>query len=93
MRQQHPAIPLLKLTTINISADFAGYARVGDWLEARVDIQKIGRRLVFANAFLMTGSERIARVSAVFARNAVKDRSSGAETRHAPGTTRAAAEI
>ena len=55
--------PPLKLTTINISADFAGHARVGDWLEARVDIQKIGRRLIFANAFLMVGSERIARVS------------------------------
>lgn len=85
--------PPFKLTTVNISADFAGYARVGDWLEARVDIQKIGRRLVFANAFLMAGSERIARVSGVFARNAVQDGSSGAETRHAPGATPAAAEI
>jgi hypothetical protein len=73
MRQQHPAIPLLKLTTINISADFAGYARIGDWLEARVDIQKIGRRLAFANAFLMAGSDRIAWVSGVFARNAGQD--------------------
>jgi acyl-coenzyme A thioesterase 13 len=85
--------PPLKLTTINISADFAGYARVGDWLEARVDIQKFGRRLVFANAFLMIGSERIARSSAVFARNAVQEGSGGAETRHAGGTTPAAGEI
>jgi acyl-coenzyme A thioesterase 13 len=93
MRQQHPAIPLLKLTTINISADFAGYARIGDWLEARVDIQKIGRRLAFANAFLMAGSDRIAWVSSVFARNAGQDGSSAAETRHAQGATPAAAEI
>ena len=85
--------PPLNLTTVNISADFAGYARVGDWLEARVDIQKIGRRLVFANAFLMVGSERIARISAVFARITVQDRSSGAETRHVPDVTPAAAEI
>jgi acyl-coenzyme A thioesterase 13 len=61
--------PLLRLTTVNISADFAGYARVGDWLEAQVDIQRIGRRLIFANAYLVIGSERIARVSAIFARN------------------------
>jgi uncharacterized protein (TIGR00369 family) len=62
--------PPLSLTTVNISADFAGHARVGDWLEAHVDIQKIGRRLVFANAYLVVGVERIARASAIFARNA-----------------------
>jgi uncharacterized protein (TIGR00369 family) len=62
--------PPLSLTTANLSADFAGHAKVGDWLEAHVDIQKIGSRLVFANAYLLVGAERIARVSAVFARNA-----------------------
>jgi len=45
------------------------YRVKGDRLEAHVDLQKIGRRLVFANAYLVVGSERIARVSAVFARN------------------------
>jgi acyl-coenzyme A thioesterase 13 len=60
--------PPLALTTVNIAADFAGHAQVGDWLEAQVDIQKIGRRLVFANAYLMVGVELIARVSAIFAR-------------------------
>jgi acyl-coenzyme A thioesterase 13 len=62
--------PPLSLTTVNISADFAGHARVGDWLEAHVDIQKIGQRLVFANAYLVVGVERIARASAIFARSA-----------------------
>ncbi len=61
--------PPLSLTTVNVSADFAGYARVGDWLEADVDIQKIGQRLVFANAYLVVGVERIARASAIFVRN------------------------
>jgi|HubBroStandDraft_6_1064221.scaffolds.fasta_scaffold721482_1 acyl-coenzyme A thioesterase 13 len=61
--------PPLRLTTVNISADFAGQARLGGWLEAHVDIQKIGRRLVFANAYLVVGSERIARVSAIFSRS------------------------
>lgn len=64
--------PPLTLTTVNISADFVGHARVGDWIEAQVDIQKIGRRLVFANAYLVVGVERIARVSAIFARNAAE---------------------
>jgi acyl-coenzyme A thioesterase 13 len=57
------------LTTVNIGADFAGQARLGDWLEAHVDIQNIGRRLIFANAYLVVGSERIARVSAIFSRS------------------------
>jgi acyl-coenzyme A thioesterase 13 len=64
------ADPPLSLTTANISTDFAGYAKIGDWVEAHVDIQKIGSRLVFANAYLLVGSERVARASAVFARNA-----------------------
>ena len=61
--------PPLSLTTANICADFAGHAKIGDWVEAHVDIQKIGHRLVFANAYLVVGAERIARASAVFARN------------------------
>jgi acyl-coenzyme A thioesterase 13 len=62
--------PPLSLTTASMSADFVGSAKLGDWLEAHVDILKIGRRLVFANAHLLVGDERIARVSAVFARSA-----------------------
>jgi len=62
--------PPLSLTTASLSTDFAGQAKIGDWVEAHVDIQKIGSRLVFANAYLVVGAERIARASAVFARNA-----------------------
>ena len=62
--------PPLSLTTASLSTDFAGQAKIGDWIEAHVDIQKIGSRLVFANAYLVVGAERIARASAVFARNA-----------------------
>lgn len=61
--------PPLTLTTAHISADFAGSARLGDWVEARVDIQKAGSRLVFANAYLVVGGARIVRASAVFARD------------------------
>ncbi|HEU5319934.1 MAG TPA: PaaI family thioesterase [Methylomirabilota bacterium] len=60
--------PPAALTTVSVSADFAGSARVGDWVEAHVDIQRVGERLAFANAYLVVGPRRIARVSAVFSR-------------------------
>lgn len=58
--------PPTKLVTTNLSADFAGAAKAGDWVEAHVDIQKLGGRLAFANAYLYVGSERVVRASAGF---------------------------
>ena len=60
--------PPAALTTVNITADFTAAARVGDWVEVHVDIQRIGERLAFANAYLTVEHNRIARASAVFAR-------------------------
>ncbi len=65
--------PPLGLITSHLSADIAGSARLGDWIEARVDIQKIGRTLAFANAYLHVDEARIARVSGVFAVQRPKD--------------------
>ena len=62
--------PPTGMITASLSADFAGSAKIGDWVEAHVDIQKIGGRLIFANAFLLVDGERIVRASAVFARAA-----------------------
>src|SRR4051812_1429484 len=56
------------LTPPTRPADFAGAAKIGDWVEAHVDVQKIGGRLAFANAFLVVDGERIVRASAVFTR-------------------------
>jgi uncharacterized protein (TIGR00369 family) len=58
--------PPTGLVTANLSLDFAGAAREGDWLEARVDIQKQGSRLAFGNCYITRGEERIVRASAVF---------------------------
>lgn len=58
--------PPLNLVTTSMSTDFAGVAKRGDWLEASVDIQKAGSRLVFANAYLSVNGERIVRSSASF---------------------------
>jgi len=58
--------PPASLVTANLSLDFAGTAKVGDWLEARVDAQKQGSRLSFANCYVFNGEQRIVRASAVF---------------------------
>jgi acyl-coenzyme A thioesterase 13 len=39
--------PPVKLTTASMSIDFASSAKIGDWVEGRVDIQRIGRTLAF----------------------------------------------
>lgn len=58
--------PPTALVTANLSLDFAGTAKVGDWIETRVDVQKQGARLAFANCFITVDGERIVRASAVF---------------------------
>ena len=64
--------PPASFLTANLSADFAGSAKLGDWVEAHVDVQKSGSRLAFANAYLTVEGERILRASAVFARNSAR---------------------
>ena len=54
------------LVTANLTLDFAGTAKAGDWLEVRVDIQKQGSRLSFANCYIVVKEQRIVRASAVF---------------------------
>ena len=58
--------PPTGLVTSNLTLDFAGTARLGDWLRTSVDIQKQGKRLSFANCYIYSGDERIVRASAVF---------------------------
>ncbi|MEN3367648.1 MAG: hypothetical protein V7606_4922 [Burkholderiales bacterium] len=55
------------MVTVNLSTDFVEAAWPGDWVEARVDLQRVGGRLAFANCFLMVGERRILRASGVFA--------------------------
>jgi uncharacterized protein (TIGR00369 family) len=58
--------PPASLVTANLTLDFAGTAKIGDWLEARVDVQKRGSRLSFANCYITVDEQRIVRASAVF---------------------------
>ena len=59
--------PSPMLTTASVTTDFAGSARIGDWVEAHVDVLRIGNRLAYANCYLKVGERRILRASAVFA--------------------------
>jgi len=58
--------PPMSLVTASLTLDFAGTAKIGDWLEAHVDVQKAGKRLAFANCYLLNDKLRIVRSSAVF---------------------------
>jgi len=58
--------PPTAAVTANLSLDFAGAAKEGDWLEASVDYHKLGSRLAFGNCYITVEGNRIARASAVF---------------------------
>ena len=55
--------------TAQLSVDYAGAARKGDWVESAVEIQRVGARLAFANCYLVAGGRPIVRASAIFARD------------------------
>jgi uncharacterized protein (TIGR00369 family) len=53
--------------TVNLSTDFIGAGRPGDWVEAHVNIGRIGARVAFADCELLVQGKRILRASGVFA--------------------------
>lgn len=53
--------------TVSLTADFLSGARLGEWLEARVDVSRLGQRLAYANCGLWVGERQVLRASAVFA--------------------------
>ena len=59
--------PPTRMTTASLNIDYTGTAKVGDWIEVRMDPPRIGRQLAFANVRLMAGERQVARASAVFA--------------------------
>jgi len=60
------ATPFQKLVTTSMTIDYVGGAKVGDWIKTSVDVQKIGKRVAFANCYLIVKDERIVRASAIF---------------------------
>lgn len=59
--------PRLWTVTASLSTEFLDAARAGDWVEAHVEILKLGRRLAYVSGYLMVGARRILRASGVFA--------------------------
>jgi uncharacterized protein (TIGR00369 family) len=56
-----------KLVTVNLATEFLGPARMGDWLEARVEVRKSGRTLCFATCTLQVGPRAVLQANAIFA--------------------------
>ena len=56
----------IPLVTASLPVDYAGAAKLGAWVEAHADVQKVGRKMAFANCYFFVESKRIARASAVF---------------------------
>tara|TARA_A100001391_G_scaffold145707_1_gene103305 strand:- start:14547 stop:14957 length:411 start_codon:yes stop_codon:yes gene_type:complete len=54
------------LVTVNLSLDFLGSARVGQWLEFRADVTRVGRSLSFASATVLADGAPCARATGVF---------------------------
>jgi uncharacterized protein (TIGR00369 family) len=53
--------------TISLTLDYAGSAKPGDWVQSRVEVQKAGSRIAFANCYLVADDVRLVRASAIFA--------------------------
>jgi acyl-coenzyme A thioesterase 13 len=62
----YSAKPMLRLVTVSLSVDYIGSADLGDWIEARIDVIRTGRRVAFAQCDVWNGRKRIARASASF---------------------------
>lgn len=60
---RHP--PLSVLTT-NLSVSMIGKAKPGGWIEARVEVVRSGRRVVFSNCFIWVNDRCIAQATAQF---------------------------
>jgi acyl-coenzyme A thioesterase 13 len=59
--------PPAHLITAGLTLSFAGAVHTGETVVARVDIQRLGRRMAFANCYLTTDDRRVVHASAVFA--------------------------
>lgn len=53
--------------TVSLNSDFLSAARPGDWLEAHVEVRRMGRQLAFADCQLRVGERIVLRSNAVFA--------------------------
>lgn len=65
LRLRYP--PGQRLMTVSLNTTFLAPARIGDWLEAHVEVSRSGRNLCFADCQLIAGGRAVLRASSVFA--------------------------
>lgn len=63
-RSREPRLPSV---TVSLTSDFLEPVREGDWVEAHIEIQRSGKRLVFAQGNLRVEGRNVLRASGVFA--------------------------
>lgn len=59
--------PRLAPSTVTLTVHYLTGARLGDWLEARVRIDRLGGRTAYTSGGIWRGDEQIATMSGVFA--------------------------
>ena len=67
----------LALVTASLTIDYTGIAQVGDWLEARTTLKRMGSRLAFAGCEITNDGLPVASCSGVFSVPPTKDGGSG----------------
>jgi len=59
--------PPLNIATASLKVDYSGAVDEGETVIATTDVQRIGRRVSFANCYLHVGDRRVVHASAVLA--------------------------
>jgi acyl-coenzyme A thioesterase 13 len=59
--------PRLAPSTVTLTVNYLTGARLGDWLEARVRIDRLGGRTAYTSGGIWRGEEQVATMSGVFA--------------------------
>ncbi len=59
--------PRLAPSTVTLTVNYLAGAQLGDWLEARVRIDRLGGRTGYTSGSIWRGDEQIATMSGVFA--------------------------
>jgi len=59
--------PRLAPSTVTLTVNYLAGVRLGDWLEARVRIDRLGGRTAYTSGGIWRGNEQIASMSGVFA--------------------------
>jgi acyl-coenzyme A thioesterase PaaI-like protein len=58
--------PRLAPSTVTLTVNYLAGSRLGDWLEARVKIDRLGGRTAYTSGGIWRGEEQLASMSAVF---------------------------